>query len=107
MSVARAREAESTTMKDVEPMTRSTEEDPSGVPSAEQKVVARAEDEQVLPKNNLPLVFFSLLLATFLVRALEPDFILKCAPVDSCSFRQLWIRLCKIRHRCYFRVRIG
>ncbi|PSS35354.1 hypothetical protein PHLCEN_2v1691 [Hermanssonia centrifuga] len=27
----------------------------------------KIHDEQVLPKNNLPLVFFSLLLATFLV----------------------------------------
>lgn len=27
----------------------------------------RAGDQQILPKNNLPLVFFSLLLATFLV----------------------------------------
>jgi hypothetical protein len=29
----------------------------------------RDEEEQVLPKNNIPLVFFSLLLTTFLVRA--------------------------------------
>ncbi len=28
----------------------------------------KIHDEQILPKNNLPLVFFSLLLATFLVR---------------------------------------
>ena len=27
----------------------------------------KAHDEQGIPKNNLPLVFFSLLLATFLV----------------------------------------
>lgn len=29
----------------------------------------KTDDEQVVPKNNLPLVFFSLLLATFLVRS--------------------------------------
>ena len=28
----------------------------------------KIEDQQIVPKNNLPLVFFSLLLATFLVR---------------------------------------
>ena len=31
----------------------------------------QANEEQVLPKNNLPLVFFALLLATFLVCSLS------------------------------------
>lgn len=28
----------------------------------------KTDEQQIVPKNNLPLVFFSLLLATFLVR---------------------------------------
>lgn len=39
----------------------------------------KTDDEQVLPKNNLPLVFFSLLLATFLVRLYQ----LSCTPIAA------------------------
>lgn len=39
----------------------------SSIPLAEKETAWKTDDEQVLPKNNLPLVFFSLLLATFLV----------------------------------------
>ena len=35
----------------------------------EKPVVAQCAEEPPLPENNLPLVFFSLLLATFLVSA--------------------------------------
>lgn len=36
--------------------------------TSEPKGTWRDEEEQVLPKNNIPLVFFALLLTTFLVR---------------------------------------
>ena len=50
-------------------------------------------EEQILPKNNLPLVFFSLLLTTFLVRA----FLKMCPPLctvtDTDSNKHLSVRI--------------
>ena len=43
-----------------------SEKEPSAA-AVEQPAGAKSAEEQELPENNLPLVFFSLLLATFLV----------------------------------------
>lgn len=64
MTVTRVEEA--TTIEDGKRSTGSVKA--SSDTAAQEKVVSKVDDEQELPKNNLPLVFFSLLLATFLVR---------------------------------------
>ena len=54
----------------------------------------KTEDEQILPKNNLPLVFFSLLLATFLVRRCR-QFWDDSSTMDLMSpYRLLWTKQC-------------
>lgn len=64
MAVAHVQEA----MKGENEKQAVASEKESPVTPTQDKRSWRIEDEQEIPKNNLPLVFFSLLLATFLVR---------------------------------------
>ncbi len=56
----------------------------------------KTDEQQIVPKNNLPLVFFSLLLATFLVRYLSlPP--LTCTLIDAFIVcRPPWTKPCTL-----------
>lgn len=70
MSVAHAQG--STSVEDEKALSEESENVPDVVsaqrPNDEAAVASLPDGELPLPKNNIPLVFFSLLLATFLVR---------------------------------------
>ena len=57
----------------------------------------KEEEEQLLPSNNIPLVFFALLLTTFLVSVTpHGNTYLLNGVVYYAIFRQRWMRPCKM-----------
>ena len=60
---------------------------------------ARETEEEVIPKNNLPVVFFALMLVTFLVRSLPVLTETQWRTSQLTMYSPLWINQCTRRRR--------